>query len=141
MPEMIDTLNSAQQSIRFMTFSFTRDDVGEALLALSQRGVDVEGIFEVRASRTDFSELPRLFCAGVPVFQDGNPFTFHHKVFIIDDHTVLTGSFNISDSATERNDENLIIIRDRDLAAQYLAEYDRMRSRAEVPPRAEIECP
>jgi phosphatidylserine/phosphatidylglycerophosphate/cardiolipin synthase-like enzyme len=140
-PEMIDTLNSAQERIRFMTFSFTRDDVGETLLGLSQRGVDVEGIFEVRASRTIYSELPRLFCAGVPVFQDGNPFTFHHKVFIVDDHTVLTGSFNISNNATESNDENIVIIRDRNLAAQYLAEYERMRSRAEVPPRAEIECP
>jgi len=140
-PVMINELRQADSQIRFMTFSFTRDDVGQALVALAADGIDVEGIFEVRASRTEFSELPRMFCAGMDVFQDGNPFTFHHKVFIIDDHTVMTGSFNISNNATESNDENLVIIEDRDLAAQYLREYARVRSQAEVPPAAEINCP
>jgi len=140
-PVMISELREANSQIRFMTFSFTRDDVGQALVDLAANGIDVEGIFEVRGSRTEFSELPRMFCAGIDVFQDGNSFTFHHKVFIIDDHTVLTGSFNISDNATERNDENLVIIEDRDIAAQYLREYQRVRSQAEVPPAAEITCP
>lgn len=140
-PAMLNTLNAATSQVRFMTFSFTRDDVGQTLLALANRGVDVTGIFEVRGSRTDFSELPRLFCAGLPVFEDGNSFTFHHKVFIVDDHTVITGSFNISDSATNNNDENVVIIQDRDVAAQYIAEFDRMMTQARTPPADQIDCP
>ncbi|GAB4510916.1 MAG: phospholipase D-like domain-containing protein [Anaerolineae bacterium] len=140
-PTMLDVLRSADAHIRFMTFSFTLDEVGQLLLDLSATGVEVEGVFETRGSRVSFSELPLLFCAGLNVREDGNPFTFHHKVFIVDDHTVLTGSFNISDSATNSNDENMVIIQDRDLAAQYIAEFERVFAQGNVPPRDAITCP
>jgi len=124
-----------------MTFSFTLDEIGETLLARAGEGVDIEGIFEVRGSRTEFSELPRLYCAGLDVREDGNPFTFHHKVFIIDENIVATGSFNFSNNAISSNDENMVIIADPDLAAQYLAEFDRVWLQSAVPDRADITCP
>ncbi len=125
-------LQGAQHSIRFMTFSFTLDDIGQVLLAKAGTGVSVSGIFETTGSKTQFSEMTPLFCAGLPVRQDGNPFVLHHKVFIVDD-TVITGSFNYSASANNSNDENLIMITDADLAAQYLAEFDRRWAEATVP--------
>ncbi len=134
-PAMIDALNSADESIRFLAFSFTLDDVAQAMLARAVDGVDVAGIFETTGSETRFSELTPLFCAGLEVRQDGNPYVLHHKVFIIDNETVITGSFNFSASATESNDENLIIIQDADLAAQYLAEFDRRWAEAVRPTR------
>ncbi len=140
-PTLLGILESAESDIRFMTFSFTLDEVGQTLLARAEAGVNVEGIFEVRGSRTQFSQLPLLLCAGLDVRQDGNPFTFHHKVFIIDDDTVVTGSFNISANATNRNDENVLIIQDQDFAAQFIAEYERMYAQSEVPPADQITCP
>ncbi len=134
-------LQGAENNIRFMAFSFTLSEIGDILLQKAAEGVDVSGIFEVRGSRTEFSELPRLLCAGLEIREDGNPFTFHHKVFIIDDQIVATGSFNFSANATRSNDENMVIIQDADLAAQYLAEYDRMMSQAAVPPASAITCP
>jgi phosphatidylserine/phosphatidylglycerophosphate/cardiolipin synthase-like enzyme len=123
--QIVSAISGAQRSVRFMTFSFTVDEVASALLDRAALGVDVQGIFERTGSETQHSEFFRLFCAGLPVRQDGNPFVLHHKVFIIDDELVVTGSFNISANATNSNDENLVIIRDPDLAAQYLAEFDR----------------
>jgi phosphatidylserine/phosphatidylglycerophosphate/cardiolipin synthase-like enzyme len=130
---LITTLNSAQSSIRFMTFSFTDYDVAKAMLDRAAAGVNVQGIFETTGSQTEASELRTLFCAGIDARQDGNPFVLHHKVFIVDNRTVVTGSFNISTNATQSNDENLIIITDPDLAAQYLAEYDRRLKESKVP--------
>lgn len=138
---LLEIINGAQSSIRFMTFSFTLDDVGQAVLARARAGVSVEGVFEVTGSRTEYSELPLLFCAGLPVYQDGNSFVMHHKVFIIDGTIVATGSFNISESATNNNDENMVIIHDPVLAAQYLAEFERMKAQASVPPADAITCP
>ena len=85
------------------------------------------------AAKPSSAELTPLFCAGLPVRQDGNPFVLHHKVFIVDSTTVLTGSFNVSANATDSNDENLISITDPDLAAQYLAEFDRRWAEATTP--------
>lgn len=126
-------LAGAQHSIRFMTFSFTVDSIGQTIIDRAGAGVDVAGIFEKTGSETRFSELTPLFCAGLAVRQDGNPFVLHHKVFIIDGTTVLSGSFNVSANATDSNDENLIRISDPDLAAQYLAEFDRRWAEAATP--------
>ncbi|NQU78507.1 hypothetical protein HQ545_01935 [Candidatus Woesearchaeota archaeon] len=47
----------------------------------------------------------------------------HHKVLIIDNKTVVTGSFNPSKNGDEKNDENLIIIHDSDVAEKYAEEF------------------
>jgi phosphatidylserine/phosphatidylglycerophosphate/cardiolipin synthase-like enzyme len=98
-------LSSATTSIRFMAFSFTLDDIGGVLQLKAQQGVNVQGIFETTGSETSTSELMPLFCSGLTVRQDGNPFVLHHKVFIIDDKTVIAGSFNYSSSARDANDD------------------------------------
>jgi phosphatidylserine/phosphatidylglycerophosphate/cardiolipin synthase-like enzyme len=126
-------LQGAQRSIRFMTFSFTVDSIASVIIQRAGAGVEVQGIFERTGSETPFAELTPLFCAGLQVRQDGNPFILHHKVFIIDGATVLSGSFNISENATNSNDENLIRITDSDLATQYLAEFDRRWAEASTP--------
>jgi phosphatidylserine/phosphatidylglycerophosphate/cardiolipin synthase-like enzyme len=132
-PAIINTLTQAKRSIHFLAFSFTLDDVGALLKTKAAGGIDVQGIFETTGSQTQFSELTPLFCAGVPARQDGNPFVLHHKVFIVDGTTVIAGSFNFSASARDDNDENVFIITDGDLAAQYEAEYQRRWAEAKVP--------
>ncbi len=138
--QILDEINAAEDQIRFMAFSFTRDDLADAMLAAAERGVDLRGIFETTGSQTRFSELTRLACAGFPMRQDGSPFILHHKVIVIDDDTVINGSFNFSDSAVDSNDENVVIIKDRDLAVQYLAEWDRLWTQASPPEAGDIDC-
>ena len=84
--------------------------------------------------------MTALYCAGLPVRQDGNPRTFHHKVLIIDDQAVVTGSFNFSANADESNDENVIIVSNSDVAAQYLQEFQRRWAEATEPDKADIKC-
>ncbi|HKJ28229.1 MAG TPA: phospholipase D-like domain-containing protein [Anaerolineales bacterium] len=138
---LAELLGRAQSEIRFMAFSFTHDDMGGTMLSRSRAGVDVSGIFEVRGSETEYSELPALYCEGLPVRQDGNPRTFHHKVLVIDRQIVVTGSFNFSASADEGNDENVIIINNAEIAAEYLKEFDRRWAEAQEPDAADISCP
>ena len=62
----------------------------------------------------------------------------HNKVILIDGGTVITGSFNFSKAAEERNAENLLVIRDTGLEAKYLANFElhRQHSRHYAPPAA-----
>ena len=50
----------------------------------------------------------------------------HHKVIIIDGEIVIFGSFNFSDSADRSNDENLLIIYNRAVAARFEEEFQRV---------------
>jgi len=42
---------------------------------------------------------------------------------IIDGETVITGSFNFTKQAEEKNAENLLVIRDKALAAKYIENW------------------
>jgi phosphatidylserine/phosphatidylglycerophosphate/cardiolipin synthase-like enzyme len=116
-----------------MAFSFTDDSLGQAIIARSAAGAEVAGIFEQRGADTEFSECPPMLNAGLDVRLDGNSYTFHHKVVIIDGKIVALGSFNFSNNAIESNDENLLIIHDAGLAAQYEAEFQRRWAEAAQP--------
>jgi phosphatidylserine/phosphatidylglycerophosphate/cardiolipin synthase-like enzyme len=67
------------------------------------------------------------------VYQDGNPYVMHHKVFVLDGRTTIMGSFNFSDSADRDNDENLLIVDDPGFASRYLEEVERMLQLARNP--------
>lgn len=137
---LAELLDTAQGSIRFMAFSFTDEQMGETILSRASTEVKVQGIFETRGSETEYSEMPKFYCAGLAVRQDGNPRTFHHKVLIIDNKTVVTGSYNFSKNADESNDENLVIMTNADIAAAYIAEFERRWTEAKIPEAADMNC-
>jgi len=56
----------------------------------------------------------------------------HNKVMIIDGATVITGSFNFTKAAEEKNAENLLIIRDPGLAKFYMENWERHRVHSEM---------
>jgi phosphatidylserine/phosphatidylglycerophosphate/cardiolipin synthase-like enzyme len=113
-----------------MAFAFTRDDMGDAMIARARAGVSVRGVFERNDSENEFGEYNRLKAAKLDVWQDGNPYLMHHKVIIIDDRTVVVGSYNFSASANRSNDENILIIDSVELARQYTAEFERVYAQA-----------
>lgn len=140
MAHLISLVEGAQESIDFMAYSFTHDDLAAAMLDKVEQGVQVRGIFERRGSESPFSELYSIACAGMDVRQDGNPRTMHHKVLIIDGRTVATGSFNFSENADESNDENLVTLANAVIARQYSREFDRLWAKARPTPDEELPC-
>ena len=132
--QIVQTLNGAKSSIDFLAFSFTDESIGNAMLARSKSGVAVSGVFETTGSETQYSEYGRMKAAGLPVFTDGNPWSMHHKVIIVDDQIVIFGSFNFSESANTSNDENLLIVNNADLAHAFTAEFQRVVAVAKNPP-------
>src|SRR3712207_9177458 len=74
--------------------------------------------------------------AGLDVYQDGNPYVMHHKVFVVDGRTTIFGSFNFSEGADRDNDENAIIVDDPAFASRFEDEFQRMLTAAKnAPPR------
>ena len=128
--KITEKLKQANSSIYFMAFSFTDDRMGKVLREKAKAGVLIKGVFETVGSGTKYSEFGPLSKAGIDVRQDGNPYLMHHKVFIIDEKIVITGSFNFSAGADESNDENVVIIEDPALAKAFMAEFQRVYSAA-----------
>lgn len=138
---LTELLQTAQKSIYFMAFSYTHDDMGYAMLDKFKAGMTVEGVFETRSSQTEYSELPLFYCAGMNVRQDGNPRTFHHKVIIIDERIVVTGSFNFSQNADKSNNENALVIENAEIAQLFLQEYQTRWQEANEVDTGTFTCP
>ena len=109
-----------------MIYSFTLDRLSEALIEAKNRGVDVKVVIEAENAFSKGSEYRKLLEAGVDVKLDENPSLMHHKVMIVDGEIVVTGSYNWSWSAENRNDENLVILDDPRTASLYEAEFRRV---------------
>ena len=120
--ELLSWLSRANTSIHVMIYSFTLDDIANALVYAYHRGVDVKVIME-KQQATDKSEYENLKKAGVPIKLDSNPEYMHHKVAVIDRKIVVTGSFNWSEHA-QKNNENMIILMDHQVAWEYEREFE-----------------
>lgn len=121
--KIIDVISKAKESIYFMTFSFTHEKIADAILF---KDVKIKGIFEKSQGGSKYSQFWRFEGFKVDVIKDKNPYNMHHKVFIIDEKIVVTGSFNPSSNADRNNDENILIIYDKEIARRYLDEFERV---------------
>jgi phosphatidylserine/phosphatidylglycerophosphate/cardiolipin synthase-like enzyme len=124
-----DRIKKARESIRFMYFSFTSDNIGELMIEKFKAGIKVQGVFEKKGSGSEHSEYIKMKIEGLPVRLDKNRHVMHHKIIIIDDVRVITGSYNLSNNANKRNDENIIIIDSPEIAGKYIEEFHRIYGR------------
>ena len=125
-------VGAAHTSILVQAYEITPGPLVNALIEAHRRGVDVRAIVDYRQltdrrNHDDAFAVEHLGAAGIPVMVDRPPGLMHDKVMIIDGETVVTGSFNYTYSAEHRNVENLLVIHDPALAAQYTQHW---RSRA-----------
>jgi len=133
--KLVDLVKKARKSIHFLAFSFTSSDLGQAMRTQAKKGIEVRGVFETRGSDTQYSEYEAMRKAKLDVLTDGNPYTMHHKVIIIDGEIVVFGSYNFTTNADQSNDENLLIIYSPEIAAQFEAEFQRVYETARNPPK------
>lgn len=130
MKKVIGIVSGAQSSVRFLAFSFTDEDLAKQMIALANQGVTIEGVFETRGASTESSMCSYLVKNGASIRTDGNKYTMHHKVIVIDSQVVILGSFNFSNNANKSNDENLLVVYDPNLARDYEEEFFRVYSQS-----------
>jgi len=128
---LVNLLNGAKESIYFLTFSFTSNELGEIIRAKDEAGLTIKGVMdEEQISSNQGTEFDPFRQAGIDVRIDGNAGQMHHKVFIVDEKIVVLGSYNFSQNAEVRNDENLIIVYNPIIAEQFMMEFERVQKLA-----------
>jgi phosphatidylserine/phosphatidylglycerophosphate/cardiolipin synthase-like enzyme len=129
---ILQLVGGATESLYFLMYSFTADDIGATVIERSKAGVKVSGVMDAGQIKTSQgSEYDRFLQAGLDVRKDGINGLMHDKVMIIDRKIVITGSYNFTHSAETTNDENVLIIFSPDVAAQYLQEFQRIYAQAQ----------
>jgi phosphatidylserine/phosphatidylglycerophosphate/cardiolipin synthase-like enzyme len=88
-----------------------------------KRGVKVQVILDKSQKTEKYSSADFMANQGIPTRIDAAHAIAHNKVMVIDGETVITGSFNFTKAAEERNAENLLVIKDKALAGKYIANW------------------
>lgn len=129
---VVQTIDSARQSIEVAAYSFTSRPVASALLRARDRGVTVRIVADKSQRTARYTSVRYLARQGVPVRIDSRYAIMHDKFLVIDSRTVETGSFNYTRAATFRNAENVVVIENAPaVAAAYGREWSRLWQESE----------
>jgi len=109
---IVQALQAAQQSLLVQAYGFTSAPIVKAVLDAHARGVEVLAILDKSNATDRYSAATLLSNAGIRTLIDAQHAIAHNKVMVIDHATILTGSFNFTKAAEEKNAENLVVITD-----------------------------
>ncbi len=120
---VVSALDHATNSVLVQAYSLTSAPIAKALVEAHRRGVQVHVILDASQRTEKYSEADFLQNSEIPTLIDAQHTIAHNKIIIVDDYLVLTGSFNFTKAAEEKNAENLLVISDPSLAKRYLGNW------------------
>jgi phosphatidylserine/phosphatidylglycerophosphate/cardiolipin synthase-like enzyme len=133
-----DHLKRARRSIDLALFVFSEPSLTRTLAQQQGNGVEIRALIDPDFAFRPYSQaLPMLGVAsacgawpepltsvGVPQLPPGD--RLHHKLALLDDRILVTGSHNWSFAADRRNDETILVIDNPTIAAHARREFNRL---------------
>lgn len=126
--EIMRVVRDADEFVYFAIYTFTKNDIKDALLGAKYRGVDVVGvtdkkqIADIELQSNIISELRQ---AGIPVYEQDHSAIMHLKA-VVTEKSYASGSYNWTASGTNSNDEILEVGSDEDIRRQYQEILERI---------------
>lgn len=128
--KVIQEIDQAQRQIDVAIYSFTSEPIAQALVRAFERGVKIRILLDKQQAAGQYSKDEYLIENGLTVLLDKHAGYMHNKICVIDQRVLITGSFNWSKNAEERNQENMLVFTDSPVVAiyqqrlEYLWEYN-----------------
>jgi phosphatidylserine/phosphatidylglycerophosphate/cardiolipin synthase-like enzyme len=110
---VVDEIASARQTVELQSRTLTSPRIADALAAAKRRGVHVTVLLDAAQTSEHRDQARYLVGERIPVLLDARHGLADNRVLLIDNHTLLTGSFDFSNTAEEGNASNLLILRDQ----------------------------
>lgn len=107
---IVQAIDGAKKQILVQAYGFTSPAIIRALGAAKARGVDVEVILDKINKSSRYGGVTYLKNHNIPVWIDDSVAIAHNKVMVIDDDSVISGSFNFTQAAQVKNAENILLI-------------------------------
>tara|TARA_R110000764_G_scaffold218298_1_gene305661 strand:+ start:60026 stop:60712 length:687 start_codon:yes stop_codon:yes gene_type:complete len=130
--KILDLCQQARHSVHICVFTISDDRLSRAVLECHQRGLDVRVITDNEKQHDLGSDIEWLREQGVPLRIDKGPYHMHHKFALFDGQILLNGSFNWTRSASDYNEENLLVTDQVQLVADYRREFEKLWQRYAV---------
>lgn len=128
--QIIKVINDADKYVYFAIYTFTKENIADALINAKNRGFTVLGITDTIESASAYEKpvLEKLALAGIPVETQKHTDGIMHIKAVVTDKSYALGSYNWTDSATVANDEILEVGTNETLRKEYLNIIQRVIS-------------
>jgi cardiolipin hydrolase len=123
---IIQSIKKATKSIKICVFTISDNDITAEIISAHKRGVSVKVITDNDKLNDRGSDIRTIADAGVIVKIDQTSSHMHHKFCIVDKAILLTGSYNWTRSAAERNQENVLVTDESKVVRSYLHEFEKL---------------
>lgn len=128
---LLSSLSSANDDLYFGIYAFNYNTTADSIMSRVQSGVYTAGIMDAWSqSYATYTTLQAVMGSNLKVFAN-TPTLYHNKFLIADpcntisDPLVFTGSYNWTNSAETKNDENILIIHDDTIANIYYQSFNQ----------------
>ncbi|MCC5813169.1 MAG: hypothetical protein JJT78_00300 [Leptospira sp.] len=141
--KILDHIRGAKSSIKYLIYTHFDELISHELVKAAKRGIIVEGIYDrpINPEGKYLAEILPLY--GSIIYEEENEDkidngTFglggllHHKTMIIDDSTLLSGSYNYSRSARDMNREIFYESMDPIIVREHIFEFQRVRDQSRI---------
>src|SRR2546425_8052524 len=109
---VVRELTAVKTQVLMQAYSFTSAPIAKALVEAHKRGVKILAVLDKSNETAQYSAATFLANAGIQPLIDAEHAIAHSKVMVIDSATIITGSFNFTTAAEQKNAENLLVIKD-----------------------------
>lgn len=113
---IIPLIRNAKEYIYLPVFFISHKGIANALVEARQRGVDIKVIHDATNSHANNTTHKMLRNGGVKVKTENYAGKMHMKSMVIDDNISVIGSMNFTNSGNNKNDENVLVIKDTNIA-------------------------
>ncbi len=128
----VKELSYAKSEILVQAYSFTSSPIAKALVDAKKRGIKIEVVLDKSQKSQKYSSADFVAHAGIPTYLDSVHAIAHNKIMIIDKSTLITGSFNFTKAAEEKNAENLLILKgNKGLVDRYIGNFNEHKGHSE----------
>ena len=135
---IVNEIENAKSELLIQAYSFTSVPIAKAVIAAKKRGVKIEALLDKSQRSGKYTAATFLINAGIPVLIDAQHAIAHNKIIVIDRKTLITGSFNFTKAAEEKNAENLLVIKGNPpLVLLYIQNFDHHKRHSEPYNRGE----
>jgi len=122
---IIKNIDNAKEFINIAMYTFTDREIAQSILKAKDRGVDVKIYLDRSQVNAKYTKSRYFINNGIKNIRiSSNNYIMHNKFAVIDNKMVITGSYNWTASAGERNDENLLVIDDKNIIKEYQNQFN-----------------
>ena len=125
--KVVNMIRTCKKTLDIAIFTLTNDKIFAGIEEAFNRGVNIRVIADDECCKMMGSDIIRCAALGIPVKTDSDVKAhMHHKFCVLDNSVLITGSFNWTVQAVKQNQENILFYENRELAAKYTAEFNRL---------------